>query len=185
MSKNKRRKKITKKKTSKRRTSPRAIDTVPLPEKLGPLDLGKRLRSSRPKKGRKKVPHSPKPIIRTDFYRGHELRIETTYKITIDGKRVSGHLDVTNSGQVHYHPLPNRSTASAIDMVRAIIDAFPDEFVNSESGKRSKARKVQMKKVASKKKARKKTTTTKAAAGKAMVKAPKRSSGSRRKGGRR
>ena len=84
--------------------------------------------------------HSAKPMIRTDFYKGHELRIETAYKITIDGKRVRGYVDVTNSGQVHYHPLLNRSASSAIDMVRGIIDAFPDEFGSYKHSKRSKTR---------------------------------------------
>jgi len=29
---------------------------------------------------------------------------------------------------VHYHPLPNLSFGSAVDMVKQVIDAFPDEY---------------------------------------------------------
>ena len=73
---------------------------------LQPEDLAKRLYQARPK-ARKKVHHGPMKILRTESYKGHNIRIETTYKITVDRKAVTGHLDVTNSGQVHYHPLPN------------------------------------------------------------------------------
>jgi hypothetical protein len=38
-------------------------------------------------------------------------------------------MGVTNNGQVHYHPIPNLSFASAIDMVKAVIDVFPRGFM--------------------------------------------------------
>jgi hypothetical protein len=46
----------------------------------------------------------------------------------VDGRKVLGHLGVSNDGHVHYHPIPNLSFASALDMVKAIIDVFPHQF---------------------------------------------------------
>ena len=97
-------------------------------------------------------------ILRTETYRGHDVRIETTYKITVDGKAINDHLDVTNSGHVHYHPLPQRSASSAIDMVRAIIDSFPDDFPSS---KKSRPTAGKGKKASAKKKVRPRETRTK------------------------
>ncbi len=102
---------------------------------LKPEDLARHLTKARPKK--KQAHHGPMKILRTETYKGHDVRIETTYKITVDGKAVNGHLDVTNSGRVHYHPLPNLSVSSAINMVRAIIDSFPDDFPSPRKGQRA------------------------------------------------
>jgi hypothetical protein len=66
--------------------------------------------------------------VRTAEYKGHHIVIKTTYQVTIDGKRFMGQLGVTNSGEVHYHGVPNAGFASAIDLVKAVIDTFPDEF---------------------------------------------------------
>jgi hypothetical protein len=45
-----------------------------------------------------------------------------------------GHMGVTNDGNVHYHPVPNLSFASAIDLVKELIDIFPDDFTGSGAG---------------------------------------------------
>lgn len=66
--------------------------------------------------------------VREDDYRGHHIVIYTTYRIEVDGHPVTGHLGVTNDGRVHYHAVPNLSFPSAIDLVRRLIDTFPDEF---------------------------------------------------------
>jgi hypothetical protein len=66
--------------------------------------------------------------VREAEHRGHQIRVETTYKITIDGKPFDAALGVTNGGSVHYHGMPNVGFASALDLVKAVIDAFPDEF---------------------------------------------------------
>ena len=66
--------------------------------------------------------------VREDDYRGHHIVVRTTYSIEVDGRAVTGHLGVTNDGRVHYHPVPNLSFTSAIDLVRRLIDTFPDEF---------------------------------------------------------
>jgi hypothetical protein len=48
--------------------------------------------------------------------------------VEVDGKPLAGHLGVSDSGLVHYHPVPNVSYSSALDMVRKIIDVYPDDF---------------------------------------------------------
>src|SRR4030095_10714142 len=40
--------------------------------------------------------------------KGHRIRIETTYTITVDGQPVGGHVVVNNEGLVHYHSIPNQ-----------------------------------------------------------------------------
>lgn len=77
--------------------------------------------------------------VRKDAYRGHEIEIVTTYKILVDGRKIRAPLGVDASGQVHCHSLPNYQTASAVDMVRALIDGFPEEFERKPAKSRSKA----------------------------------------------
>lgn len=66
--------------------------------------------------------------VRKDSYNGHAIEIRTSYKIFVDGKKIRAPLAVDASGQVHCHSLPNYQSASAVDMVKALIDGFPDEF---------------------------------------------------------
>lgn len=66
--------------------------------------------------------------IREDDYKGHHIVIRTRYDITVDGQAVTGHMMLTNSGQVQYHGLPNYSFDSAVGLVRALIDNFPEDF---------------------------------------------------------
>jgi hypothetical protein len=40
----------------------------------------------------------------------------------VDGVPITGHLLVTNAGRVHYHAIPNQEFASAVDLVKRIID---------------------------------------------------------------
>ena len=60
--------------------------------------------------------------VREATYKGHQIRIVTTYRIEVDGVPITGHLLVTNAGTVHYHAIPNQEFASAVDMVMRIID---------------------------------------------------------------
>lgn len=66
--------------------------------------------------------------VREADYQGHHIVVRTRYEIEVDGRAVTGHMGVTNDGQVHYHPVPNMSFASAIDLVKQLIDVFPDDF---------------------------------------------------------
>lgn len=62
--------------------------------------------------------------VRTVIHRGREIKIETTYKVTIDGEPLKGMLEVLGDGRVHYHGLPQYALPSAVDMVRRVIDYF-------------------------------------------------------------
>jgi hypothetical protein len=78
--------------------------------------------------------HAVMPSVREDQYKGHHIKVRTTYDIRVDGVPVTGHLGVTNDGRVHYHPVPNVSFASAIDLVKQLIDLFPDDFFGDHQG---------------------------------------------------
>jgi hypothetical protein len=79
------------------------------------------------------VAHQPGASIREADHKGHHIVIRTKYEVTIDGKAFRGDLSVANSGNVHYHAIPNVGFASAIDMVKCVIDVFPDEFPAGKS----------------------------------------------------
>jgi len=72
--------------------------------------------------------HEEAVVTREADYKGHHIVVRTTYEVEVDGKRLMGHMGVNDSGSVHYHPIPNLSFASALDMVKKIIDVFPDDF---------------------------------------------------------
>ena len=66
--------------------------------------------------------------VRTASYRGHDIVIRTSYEITVDGRPFEVEATVNNAGLVHYHGLPTRNFASAVDLVKDAIDNFPDDF---------------------------------------------------------
>lgn len=72
--------------------------------------------------------------IRRMTYRGHDIVVRTTYDIQVDGSPLGGHLEVTNTGLVHHHAVPNYVFPSAVDLVRQLIDAFPDDFDAGSDG---------------------------------------------------
>ncbi len=63
--------------------------------------------------------------VREVTYKGHEIRIVTHYEITLDGRPITGHMLVSNGGTVHYHAIPNQEFASAVDVVKRIVDLSP------------------------------------------------------------
>jgi hypothetical protein len=71
---------------------------------------------------------APMESVRQDTYKGHSIVVRTTYHLEVDGQPLEGHMGVTNDGQVHYHAIPNLGFASAIDVVKQIIDTFPEDF---------------------------------------------------------
>jgi hypothetical protein len=78
--------------------------------------------------------HEMSESTREADYKGHHIVVRTTYQIEVDGKPVTGHMGVTDDGRVHYHPVPNISFASALDMVKQLIDIFPDDFADAKAG---------------------------------------------------
>ncbi len=87
-----------------------------------------------------KVKKSQRPMhmaaesVREAEYKGHHIVIRTTYSIEVDGVPLMGHMGVTDDGHVHYHPVPNASFASAVDLVKDLIDVFPDDFTGKGGG---------------------------------------------------
>jgi hypothetical protein len=72
--------------------------------------------------------HGDMATVRRAAHAGHEIVIETTYKITVDGEPFDVQLSVSNGGRVHYHGLPTQDFESAVDLVKRAIDQFPDDF---------------------------------------------------------
>ena len=71
--------------------------------------------------------HGASVTVRTATHRGHEIRIETTYRITIDGEEFAGPLEVLDRGAVHYHGLPQYAVPSAVELMKRVIDYFGTE----------------------------------------------------------
>ena len=69
--------------------------------------------------------HADHALVREVSYKGHQIRIETSYEISVDGQSLGGHVIVGNNGRVHYHSIPNQEFRSAVDMVKRIIDLAP------------------------------------------------------------
>jgi hypothetical protein len=81
-----------------------------------------------------KPAHAHAESLREADYKGHHIVVRTRYHIEVDGQVLTGHFAVSNDGQVHYHPVPNISFASAIDLVKQLIDLFPDDFQEAGGG---------------------------------------------------
>lgn len=78
--------------------------------------------------------HGPIVSVREDSYNGHQIVIKTTYEITVDGEPLTAHVELSNDGSAHCHGLPAYRFLSVVDMVRALIDNFPDDFPTDEHG---------------------------------------------------
>ncbi len=75
--------------------------------------------------------------VREDEYKGHHIVVKTTYEVTVDGNPFHASLGVSMGGNVQYHGIPNVGFASAIELMRSVIDQFADEFP-AVKGKRKK-----------------------------------------------
>ena len=78
--------------------------------------------------------HQKNESVRQADHKGHHILVRTQYEIEVDEHMVRGHMGVTNDGHVHYHPLPNLSFTSAVDLVKQLIDTFPDDFSTKGTG---------------------------------------------------
>lgn len=104
-----------------------------------PRKLGEYLTRTREKTPMHTLHGAGAQSVRKDNYQGHQIEIVTTYKILVDGKKIRAPLGVDASGQVHCHSLPNYQTATAVHMVRALIDAFPEEFERKPAPRKSRS----------------------------------------------
>jgi hypothetical protein len=72
--------------------------------------------------------------VRELAHKGHTVRIITTYRVEVDGKPADLHLSVDEDGQVFTHATPFVTYASAVDLMKAVMDAYPeDAFSNSSA----------------------------------------------------
>ena len=66
--------------------------------------------------------------VRTFSHKGHEISITTMYQVKIDRRVVHLPLMVSDDGHVQSHAIPNYSLSSAVDIVKTIVDLFPEDF---------------------------------------------------------
>lgn len=82
------------------------------------------------------VPHGGHEAVgRREFaHGGHLVKIITTYRVEVDGHPIRAHLSVDEDGRVYTHATPFVTYASAIDLMKAVIDGYPDSFSDAGSG---------------------------------------------------
>jgi hypothetical protein len=107
-----------------------------------PADLiaysSKQLKAGKPvTAGHAEHDKGPFQSVREVDYKDHKITIYTQYKIRVDGKALGGHIYVDNTGKVSAHALPNYSFVSAVDLVKKMIDEFPDDFTTKKKSHRS------------------------------------------------
>ena len=66
------------------------------------------------------------PSERSVYYKGHVVKVKTSYEITIDGMPFTRHIGVNEKGQAHCHALPYLPYESTLDLVCGYIDGYPD-----------------------------------------------------------
>lgn len=65
--------------------------------------------------------------VRELTHKGHTVKIITTYRVEVDGKPAEMHLSVDEDGQVFTHATPFVTYASAVDLMKAVMEAYPDD----------------------------------------------------------
>ena len=102
----------------------RPAEETPTPESIAAYV---KANAARAKKAQR-MHHEDSTVTRETDYKGHHIVVRTKYEVEVDGKRLTGHMGVDDAGSVHYHPIPNMSFTSALDMIKKIIDVFPNDF---------------------------------------------------------
>jgi hypothetical protein len=70
--------------------------------------------------------------VRELTHNGHSVKIITTYRVEVDGKPANLHLSVDEDGQVYTHATPFVTYDSAVDLMKQVMDAYPDAFSESD-----------------------------------------------------
>lgn len=70
----------------------------------------------------------PTESVREATHNGHAIVIKTTYRVEVDGRLFELPLLLDNAGNLQCHSLPNYQFRSAVDMIKQLIDSFPDDF---------------------------------------------------------
>lgn len=71
-------------------------------------------------------------VIREFIHGGHIVKIITSYQVEVDGQLVHAHLSVDKNRQVYTHVTPFVTYASAVDLMKAVIDSYPESFTKEE-----------------------------------------------------
>lgn len=66
--------------------------------------------------------------VREADHAGRHIVIRTTYRIEVDGRPFEGSLTLDNEGRLYCHSLPNYQFGSAVEMMKRMIEAYPEEF---------------------------------------------------------
>ncbi len=66
--------------------------------------------------------------VREIDYKNHHIVIRTRYEIEIDGKIMNNQIYVDNEGKVSSHALPAYSFPSTVDLIKRLVDKFPNSF---------------------------------------------------------
>lgn len=82
--------------------------------------------------------HDHDMSVREVHYKGRHIAIKTTYEVKVDGRKFDAALGVSDRGQVHYHGMPNVAFDSAIDLMKSVVDQFPEAFPKKADGKKPK-----------------------------------------------
>ena len=70
-------------------------------------------------------------------FKGHRIVIKTHYEVRVDRKKIGMPFSADNDGQVTCHAVPNYSAASAIDVAKQIIAAYPHYFLKKKRARRT------------------------------------------------
>jgi hypothetical protein len=90
-------------------------------------DLGRR-RGESHEHGHGNHRHGVRTLRQAD-HKGHHIEVVTSYEIQVDGRRLDALLNVDNDGRVTCHAVPNYISFSALDVVKRLVDAYPDSFI--------------------------------------------------------
>jgi hypothetical protein len=81
-------------------------------------------------------PHAPHEttVVREFMHAGHTVKIITTYRVEVDGKPIQAHLSVDEDGRVFTHATPFVTYDSAVELMKAVVDTYPDAFSEVADG---------------------------------------------------
>ncbi len=71
--------------------------------------------------------HGGSVSVRTAAHEGHAIRIESSYRVFIDGEEFPDPIHVSDDGRVHYHGLPQYSLPSAVELLKVIVERLSTE----------------------------------------------------------
>ncbi|MCX5211255.1 hypothetical protein OG689_18500 [Kitasatospora sp. NBC_00240] len=106
------------------------ITSADLTAAADPETFGRYLASLAPPPGHMGMDHHAghSTSVRTAEFEGHQIKIVTSYEVTVDGRPLAAGLDVDDDGMLSCHGLPAYQFRSALDTVRELVRKFPRHF---------------------------------------------------------